>query len=140
MKITHNMDLSFHPIFNPLNQLVGVILDFGFGIADLLNRFALSFLIKLIRRRRTLNPKSKIQYPKYIWPKLRCGIPYSPSNSTIENTFRLPSFSRPFKSGSSRTNEHSKLSRPSFSTRFAAAEIVPPVAIKSSITTTLSPF
>jgi len=44
------MDLSFHPIFIPLNQLVGVILDFGFGIADLLNRFALSFLIKLIRR------------------------------------------------------------------------------------------
>jgi hypothetical protein len=30
-----------------------------------LYRFALSFYIKLIRRRRTLNPNSKIQNPKY---------------------------------------------------------------------------
>jgi len=43
-----------------LIQLLGAILDFGFWIADLLYRFALSFFIKLIRRRRTLNPNSKI--------------------------------------------------------------------------------
>jgi hypothetical protein len=43
MEITHNVDLIFHPIFIPLNQLVGVILDFGFWMADLLNRLALSF-------------------------------------------------------------------------------------------------
>ena len=65
---------------------------------------------------------------------------YSPSNSTIEKTFRSPSFLRPFKSGNSNTNQHSIISPPSFSTRFAAAEIVPPVAIKSSMMTTLSPF
>ena len=59
MEITHNVDLIFYPIFIPLNQLVGVILDFGFwppawrghnglrpgGMADLLYRFALSFFI-----------------------------------------------------------------------------------------------
>jgi hypothetical protein len=50
MKITHNMALNFHPIFIQLDQLFGVILDFGFGIADLLYRFTLSFFIKLIRR------------------------------------------------------------------------------------------
>ena len=74
MKIKHYVALSFHPIFIPLNQLFGAILDFGFwpparrghrglrpgGIADLLYRFALSFFIKLIRQRRTLNPNSKI--------------------------------------------------------------------------------
>jgi len=36
----------------------------GLRILDLLYRFALSFYIKLIRRRRTLNPNSKIQNPK----------------------------------------------------------------------------
>jgi hypothetical protein len=61
MKITHNVALSFHHIVIPLNQFIGAILDSGFWIADLLYRFALSFFIKLIRRRRTLNPKSKIQ-------------------------------------------------------------------------------
>ena len=64
MKGTNNVALSFHPIFIPLNQLFGEILDFGFWIADLLYRFALSFFIKLIRRRRTLNPNSKIPNPK----------------------------------------------------------------------------
>ena len=47
MKITHNVTLSFHPIFILLNQLFGAILDFGFWIADLLYRFALSFFFKL---------------------------------------------------------------------------------------------
>ena len=42
------------------------ILDVGCWIADLLYRFALSFFIKLIRRRRTLNPKSKIRNSKFI--------------------------------------------------------------------------
>ena len=60
MRITHNVALNFHPNFNSDKSARGVILDFGFGIADLLNRLALSFLIKLIRRRRTLNPISKI--------------------------------------------------------------------------------
>jgi len=54
-KITHNVALNFHSIFVPLNQIFGIILDFEFWIADLLYRFALSFSIKLIRRRRTLN-------------------------------------------------------------------------------------
>jgi hypothetical protein len=49
MKITHNVAFNFHPIFIPLNQLFGGILDFGFWIADLLYRFALSFFIKSIR-------------------------------------------------------------------------------------------
>jgi hypothetical protein len=63
MKITHNLALSFQPIFIPLNQLFGVILDLGFWIADLLYRFALSFFIKLIHRltaRREAGFKSKI--------------------------------------------------------------------------------
>jgi len=47
MGITHNITPYFHPIFIPLNQLFGAILDFGFSIADLLCRFALSFFIKL---------------------------------------------------------------------------------------------
>jgi hypothetical protein len=34
---------NFDPVFIPLNQLLGAILDFGFWIADLLYRFALSF-------------------------------------------------------------------------------------------------
>jgi hypothetical protein len=55
VKITHYVALSFHPI-----------LDVGFGIADLLYRFAQSFFIKLIRRRRTLNPNSKIRNPKFM--------------------------------------------------------------------------
>jgi len=46
MKITYNPALNLHPIFIPLNQLFGAILDFGFWIADLLYRFALSFFIK----------------------------------------------------------------------------------------------
>jgi hypothetical protein len=50
MIIAHNVALSFHPNFIPLNQFVGAILDFGFWIADLLYRFALSSFIKLIRR------------------------------------------------------------------------------------------
>jgi hypothetical protein len=66
IEITHNVTLSLHPIFIPLNQLFGEILDIGFWIADLLYRFALSFFIKLIRRRRTLNPNSKIQNPKFM--------------------------------------------------------------------------
>jgi len=61
MKNTHNVALSFQPIFISLNQIVGAISDFIFWIADLLYRFALSFFIKLIRRRQTLNPNSKIQ-------------------------------------------------------------------------------
>ncbi|MGD8211296.1 MAG: hypothetical protein PVF32_15650, partial [Desulfobacterales bacterium] len=40
--------------------------DCGFWISDLLYRYALSVFIKLIRQRRTLNPKSKIPYPKSI--------------------------------------------------------------------------
>jgi len=51
MKITHDMTLNLHPIFFPLDQLLGAILDFGFLIADLLYRFALSFFTKLICRR-----------------------------------------------------------------------------------------
>jgi hypothetical protein len=66
MKIAHNVALNFHPIFIPLNQLVGEILDLGLWIADLLYRFALSISIKMIRRRRTLNPNSKIQNPKFM--------------------------------------------------------------------------
>jgi hypothetical protein len=30
MKITRNVALNFYPIFIPLNQLFGAILDFGF--------------------------------------------------------------------------------------------------------------
>jgi hypothetical protein len=66
MKMRHNVALNFHPIFVPLNQPFEGILDFRFWIADLLYRFALSFLIKLIRRRRTLNPNSKIRNPKFM--------------------------------------------------------------------------
>jgi hypothetical protein len=40
---------NFHPVFNPLNQLLGAVLDFGFWIADGLYRWG-----------RTLNPNSKI--------------------------------------------------------------------------------
>jgi len=32
MKIKHYVALSFHPIFIPLNQLFGAILDFGLRI------------------------------------------------------------------------------------------------------------
>jgi hypothetical protein len=60
MKITHSVALNFNPIFIPFIQLFGSILDFGLRIADLLYRFALSFFIKLIRRRLTLNPNSKL--------------------------------------------------------------------------------
>jgi len=44
MKITHDMAINFHPILL-LIQLFGAILDFGFWIADLLYRLALSFLL-----------------------------------------------------------------------------------------------
>jgi hypothetical protein len=37
--------LTSIPFFIPLNQLFGAILDFGLRIADLLYRFALSFLL-----------------------------------------------------------------------------------------------
>jgi hypothetical protein len=47
MKITHSVALNFNPIFIPFIKLFGSILDFGFWIADLLYRFALSFFIKL---------------------------------------------------------------------------------------------
>jgi hypothetical protein len=60
-----NVAFSFNPVYIPLNPLLGAILDLGLRIADLLYRFALSFFIKLIRRRRTLNPNSKIQNPKF---------------------------------------------------------------------------
>jgi len=30
MKITPNVALDFHPIFTPINQLFGAILEFGF--------------------------------------------------------------------------------------------------------------
>ena len=33
MKITHNVALTFHPIFIPLNQFLGAILDFGFVVS-----------------------------------------------------------------------------------------------------------
>ena len=66
MEVAQKVALSFHPISIPLNQLIRRILDFGLRISDLLYRFALSFFIKLIRRRRTLNPNSKIRNPKFI--------------------------------------------------------------------------
>jgi len=68
----HNVAFSFNPVYILLNQLLGAILDLGFRISDLLYRFALSFFIKLIRRRRTLNPNSKIPNPKFI-PNPACG-------------------------------------------------------------------
>ena len=63
MKFTLNMDLNFHPVSVPLIQLLEVILDFGIwppvrmghnglrpgGIADLLNRFALSLVIRITK-------------------------------------------------------------------------------------------
>jgi len=52
MKIKHNVAFNFNPAFILLNQIVEAILDLGFGIADFLYRFALSFFIKLIRRLR----------------------------------------------------------------------------------------
>ena len=60
MNFTDNVTLDFFH----LNQRFRVIFDFKFWIADLLYRFALSFFIKLMRRRWTLNPNSKIQNPK----------------------------------------------------------------------------
>ena len=63
MKMTHGLAFNYHPFF-ALNQIFGSILDFGLLIADLLYRFALSFFNKLIRRRQTLNPNSKIRNPK----------------------------------------------------------------------------
>ena len=53
-------------VFIELNGLLAAILDCGLRIADLLYRFALSFFIKLLRRRRTVNPKSKTPNPKFI--------------------------------------------------------------------------
>jgi hypothetical protein len=34
VKITYHMTLNFQPLFIPLNQLTGAILDFGLRIAD----------------------------------------------------------------------------------------------------------
>ena len=82
MKITHELAFSFHPIFIPLNPLFGAILDLGFWIADLLDLSALSFIIKLIRRRRTLNPNSKIQNPKFM--RNKSGIIVFKSNNAKE--------------------------------------------------------
>jgi hypothetical protein len=65
MNFTDNVTLDFFK----LNQRLREILDFGFRIADLLYRFALSFFIKSIRRRRTLNPKIQIQKSKFENPK-----------------------------------------------------------------------
>jgi len=62
----HNVAFSFNHVYILLNQLLGAILDLGFRISDLLYRFALSFFIKLLRRRRTVNPKSKTPNPKFI--------------------------------------------------------------------------
>ena len=47
MKITPNVTLCIHPILIPLNELLGTILEFGFWMADLLYRFAISFYTKL---------------------------------------------------------------------------------------------
>ena len=44
VKTKHIMVLNFYPILMTLNQLVEKILDFEMWIADLLYRFALSFL------------------------------------------------------------------------------------------------
>jgi len=57
---------NLHPVFIPTNQLLGAILDCGFRISNLSYRCALSVFIKLIRRRRTLNPNSKFPNPKFI--------------------------------------------------------------------------
>jgi hypothetical protein len=35
IKITHNVALNFHPILIPLNKPLGVIINFGFLMADL---------------------------------------------------------------------------------------------------------
>jgi hypothetical protein len=59
VKTAQGMALNFYPIFIPLNHLKKRNLDFGLQISDLLYRYALSLFIKLIRRRRTLNPKSQ---------------------------------------------------------------------------------
>ena len=64
MEIRHNVTLNLHPIFIRLSRFIRAILDFGLQISDLLYRSALSLFIKLIRRRRTLNPNSKIQNPE----------------------------------------------------------------------------
>jgi hypothetical protein len=34
VKITYHMTLNFQPLFIPLNQLAGAILDFGLRMAD----------------------------------------------------------------------------------------------------------
>jgi hypothetical protein len=36
MKTTHNVAINFHPIFIPLNQAFGEILNFGFWNINLL--------------------------------------------------------------------------------------------------------
>jgi hypothetical protein len=75
MNFTDNVTLDFFK----LNQRLREILDFGFRIADLLYRFALSFFIKSIRRRRTLNPNSKIQNPKFM--KITVGSFFKSNNA-----------------------------------------------------------
>jgi hypothetical protein len=60
-------------------------LDFGLRIADLLYRFALSVFIKLIRRRRTLNPISKIQNPKFMDAVVRpLAVPPHPDKPELK--------------------------------------------------------
>jgi curved DNA-binding protein CbpA len=68
--------------------LLGAILDFRFWIADLLYRFALSFFIKLIRRRRTLNPNSKIQNPKFM--RNKSGITFKSNDAKERMIFNSP--------------------------------------------------
>ncbi len=62
MKITHNMALNFHLIFDPLNHLIEKILVFGLQISDLLYRSAVSLIIKLTEFLKSKIPilKSKI--------------------------------------------------------------------------------
>jgi hypothetical protein len=61
--------LNFHPVFIPLNQLLGAILNFKFWILEL----RLSFYYKLIERSDSINPKS-----------LRDAGPYGPE-AAIKN-------------------------------------------------------
>jgi len=52
--------------------LVKPILDVGFGIADLLYRFALSFFIKLIRTS-SFAGQTRIQKGLHVWKKYNVG-------------------------------------------------------------------
>jgi hypothetical protein len=93
MKITDNATLNFHPIFIPLDQLSWAILDLGFWIADLLYRFALSFFIKLNRRRRTLNPNSKIQNSRFM--RNKSGITFRPQIAKKSMILTIPVYTCP---------------------------------------------